>query len=134
MKNEKLYRIIDANLNRSREGLRVVEDIIRFYFDDKKITSVLKRIRHEITDSAKNSKPLLSCRDSDRDKGKHFVPELEGKNKDLKCIIASNFKRTEESLRVLEEISKIIMPKKSPAFKDLRFRVYAMEKKVYERF
>jgi thiamine-phosphate pyrophosphorylase len=134
MKDEKLHRIIDANLNRAREGLRVVEDIVRFYIGDKKTTSALKKIRHEITDAVKDNNVLLSGRDSDGDAGRHFVPELEGKNKNLKGIIISNFKRTEESLRVLEEISKIGMPKKSPLFKDLRFRVYTMEKKVYERF
>lgn len=134
MKTEKLYRIIDANLNRAREGFRVVEDIVRFYLDDKKITSSLKKIRHEITDAAESAKILLLGRDSDEDIGKGFMPSIEGKDKDLKGIVVSNFKRAEESLRVLEEISKIIIPKKSQIFKNMRFRAYTMEKKVYERF
>jgi thiamine-phosphate pyrophosphorylase len=134
VQNKKLYRIIDANLNRSREGLRVIEDIVRFYTDDKKITSLLKKTRHEITDTAENNRALLSWRDAYNDAGKGFVPSLEGKDKDITGIIVSNFKRVEESLRVLEEISKILMPRKTFIFKDLRFRVYTIEKKVFKKF
>ena len=32
--DERLYRVIDANLNRLKEGLRVVEDVRRYGFDD----------------------------------------------------------------------------------------------------
>ena len=31
---ERLYRVIDANLNRLKEGLRVVEDVRRYGFDN----------------------------------------------------------------------------------------------------
>ena len=34
--DERIYRVIDANLNRLKEGLRVVEDIKRYVFDDAK--------------------------------------------------------------------------------------------------
>ena len=45
---ERLYRVIDANLNRLKDGLRVVEDVRRYGFDDlalaKKIKNPAKRI------------------------------------------------------------------------------------------
>ena len=47
---DKLLRIIDANLNRAREGLRVCEDISRFALGDKTATRALKSIRHGATD------------------------------------------------------------------------------------
>lgn len=131
---DKIYRIIDANLNRSREGLRVIEDIVRFYLNDKNLTTRLKRIRHQITDTVKDTNLLLYSRNSRQDVGKEFNPLIEGVGKDIKGLITSNFRRVEESLRVLEDISKIIMPKKANIYKKLRFCVYALEKNIYERF
>ena len=52
MKDEKLYRVMDANLNRAKEGLRVCEDICRFVYDQRQWTSGLKTIRHQLTESA----------------------------------------------------------------------------------
>lgn len=132
MKN-KVYRVIDANLNRSREGLRVIEDIARFCLNDKKITGLLKKIRHEITRTVNNPDMLLSCRNSRGDVGKKFNPSLEGSKQGIKDIVISNFRRVEESLRVLEDISKIMLPQKTGIYKNLRFRVYSLEKKLYER-
>ena len=43
-----LYRIIDANFNRSKEGLRVCEDMARFVWDDKILSVALKNIRHDL--------------------------------------------------------------------------------------
>lgn len=125
----KFYRIIDANLNRSREGLRVIEDIVRFCIDDKRLTSTLKKIRHELSGTVRDTGLLLSSRNSKHDVGRGFNPLLEGTKKD---IVISNFRRVEESLRVLEEVSKILMPQKARIYKKLRFRVYNMEKRVYE--
>lgn len=45
----KLSRIVDANFNRAKEGLRVCEDICRYGFDLKKETRQLKDIRHALT-------------------------------------------------------------------------------------
>ena len=43
-----MFRIIDANLNRATEALRVLEEIARFKFDDKKMSEELKNLRHKI--------------------------------------------------------------------------------------
>ena len=43
-----LLRIIDAAANRAREGLRVVEDYVRFALDDRHLTEQLKRLRHNL--------------------------------------------------------------------------------------
>lgn len=130
MKNN-IYRIIDANLNRSREGLRVIEDIVRFCISDRVFTNRLKKIRHEITNTVKNTNLLLSGRKSDSDVGMEFNHYLEGNKKDIEGLITSNFRRVEESLRVLEDISKLVLPKKTGVYKKLRFRVYTLEKGIY---
>lgn len=130
MKNN-IYRIIDANLNRSREGLRVIEDIVRFCLSDRVFTSRLKKIRHEITNTVKNTDLLLFGRKSDSDVGMEFNRYLEGDKKDIEALLTSNFRRVEESLRVLEDISKLVSPKKPGVYKKLRFRVYTLEKGVH---
>ncbi len=43
-----LLRILDAAANRAREGLRVVEDYVRFALDDRHLTEQLKRLRHDL--------------------------------------------------------------------------------------
>lgn len=126
------YRIIDANMNRAREGFRVVEDIVRFCLNDRNLTKALKKARHDITDIVKDIDLLLSSRESNSDVGSKFNKILEGGKKDIKGLVISNFRRIEESLRVLEDVSKVFLPKKTNIFKRLRFHVYTLERKVYE--
>ena len=49
-----LHRVLDANANRAREGLRVMEDAARFILDDGPLASELKAIRHTITSHCTN--------------------------------------------------------------------------------
>jgi len=128
-----LYRIIDANLNRSREGIRVIEDIARFYMDNTALFKALKTLRHKISYAVTNISPLIANRNSRYDTGKEFLPSLEGGKKEIKTLILSNFRRAEESLRVLEEVYKIKKSSKAGVFKALRFKTYTLEKKVYEK-
>src|SRR5215212_4504815 len=46
--NPSVLRILDANLNRAREALRVMEDYARFALNDQAIAASLKEIRHEL--------------------------------------------------------------------------------------
>ena len=48
-RQEKILRVIDANFNRAREGLRVCEDVCRFFCDHKSLTVKYKLLRHELT-------------------------------------------------------------------------------------
>lgn len=137
MIENKLLRIIDANLNRVREGLRVCEDIARFSLENKSITKSLKIIRHGATDLILKSKKismarLLSGRDTSSDKTKFidFQPEAEIGISD---IFMSNIERVKESLRVLEECFKLIDEKISRGYRKLRFDIYNIEKNVVEK-
>src|SRR5882672_10878601 len=67
-----LLRILDANLNRAREALRVVEDLARFHRDDAAAAASLKDARHAIDRLARPlSSELLRARDSERDVGRN---------------------------------------------------------------
>ena len=128
-----IYRIIDANLNRAREGIRVTEEVARLYFDDAKLSAKFKRLRHELTRVAKKNfdqEKLLSFRDSEKDVGADSMGSLEKKRADLNSIIQANLRRSEEATRVLEEFGKLINPDSAKSFKKIRFRLYTLEQET----
>lgn len=131
MKQRSLYRLLDANFNRSREGLRVCEDIIRFYASDRLITLRLKRARHRITRCLGQMpipyKEFISFRDTQADVGRNDSA-LENNKKDIQGLFLANIERSKESLRVLEEVSRLIGASAFSEFKKIRFYVYAIEK------
>jgi len=120
-----LYRVIDANLNRLKEGVRVIEDIARYINNDKALASKLKEVRHQSRiDDLQN---LLSSRDSVNDVLRPTVTS-EMNRDSLESIIIANYKRAQESSRVLEEMYKIVDPTLSENFKSLRYALYQLEK------
>ena len=124
-KDPKLFRIIDANLNRLKEGVRVVEDIARYYDNNKKLSLELKNIRHLAKINLYNE--LLENRDSVNDVlKKSITSELQREN--LNSIITANYKRAQESARVLEEIFKLVDSTISQTFKNIRYNLYSKEK------
>ena len=54
--------------------------------------------------------------------------------KEITAVIIANFKRAQESLRVLEEYSKTFIPEASPVFKKQRYAAYNTEKEVYLKY
>ncbi len=120
-----LYRVIDANLNRLKEGVRVIEDIARYVHNNKGLASRLKEIRHQSRiDDLQN---LLNSRDSVNDVLRPTVSS-EMNRDSLESIIVANYKRAQESSRVLEELYKIVDPTLSENFKSLRYALYQLEK------
>lgn len=129
-----VYRIIDANLNRVKEGLRVCEEITRFILDNRKFTVLFKKIRHQIDGLARQICPvavLLGQRKSDGDVGRHNC-RGEFKRGNCKDIFWANIQRVKESLRVLEEFGKLADPAAARAFKQLRYKIYEIEKKSFK--
>lgn len=130
------HRILDANLNRSREGLRVCEEVARFYFDDARLTRELKNLRHDISQIflrfPGSPFSLLAARDTQGDVG--AVSSAREKNKkNIADLFLANIQRTKEALRVLEEVAHVLSPDISTKFKKLRFKAYAIEKQALPR-
>jgi thiamine-phosphate pyrophosphorylase len=136
MKRPEILRILDANFNRSREGLRVCEEITRFVMNDKKLTAEIKKLRHAVSAALKNlpcsSFELAACRNVRADVGKE-PSRLEKERKNAVGIFLANIQRTKESLRVLEETSKPLNPAIGDSIKKIRFHAYAVEKKVLKK-
>ena len=129
---KQIYRIIDVNLNRTREGLRVVEDICRFYLNDKKLSSEIKTLRHIISRSIDRGS-VVAFRNSEGDLGrkKHYDKVKDVKN--VKEVLIANLIRAEEGVRVLEEFSKLIDPDLTGLYKKTRFSLYDIEKKLLKK-
>ena len=133
LKLEKRFiRILDTNLNRCKEGLRVVEDTCRFVFCDETLYKKIRKVRHLSSKYlVEQYEQMLSARDSIKDSGRKAK---EQSRQNLKNIVIANFKRAQESLRVLEEYSKIIDFNIALKYKALRYEVYTIEKKMFLKY
>lgn len=122
-----IFRVIDANLNRLREGIRVIEDIERYIKNSFENSKKLKNLRHICR--IENYKIFLASRDIINDPLK-ITTKSEIKRENLESVILANFKRAQESSRVLEEILKIYLPVESEKFKQIRYELYNLEKEI----
>ena len=121
----KNLRLIDANLNRLAEGIRVVEDIYRYILDDKTTAKRLKALRHKARIDIYED--LINSRDIKNDVLKTSTNSEQNRS-NLQSILIANFKRAQESSRVLEEFCKLISIKDSENFKYIRYELYDIEK------
>jgi thiamine-phosphate pyrophosphorylase len=132
-----VLRIIDANINRSREGLRVAEEIARFILRSRTLTEDLKTVRHSISAIKKaliaEGLELIGSRDSENDPGRTLRIASEAQRKDCLDIFTANLERAKESLRVLEEFLKLTDAKRSAECLRLRFKVYEIEKRSFKK-
>ena len=132
---EKTLRIIDANLNRIGEGLRVLEDVSRLLLNSGDLSQQLKNLRHglviiELTLERK----LIQARDAAGDVGKDLEVPGETKHRDLSATVVANSRRVQESLRVMEEMGKLpgtVLD--SEKYKQARFSLYTIEKEMLGR-
>ncbi|MCK5241990.1 hypothetical protein KAR34_06035 [bacterium] len=144
---DRLNRILDANLNRAREGLRVVEELARLVLENAKLQKQSKVIRHGITQAEKmlcivgngrdclgngHDRSLLASRAAYRDPGAKTTVAGEKKRTKLQDVARANIRRAQEALRVLEEIAKLKNGPASRKFKHLRFKTYDLEYDVVQ--
>ena len=135
-------RMIDANLNRSSEGLRVLEDVARFLLNDAELCQRLRTLRHDLARETESlGVGLLSQRDAGHDVGHLSSREKETNMKTtslqgLLDLVTANAKRVEESLRVIEELAKlpeISSVLNSASFEQARFALYTLERDLISR-
>ena len=130
-------RIVDANLNRIGEGLRLLEDLARLLLNDATLTQQLKTMRHSlITSDWSFNQQLLQSRDSESDVGINIETPKQAKQRGLPIMVVANARRVQEALRTLEELAKIpdTTPKlDSEKFKQARFSLYTMERTLLSK-
>jgi len=127
-----VLRIIDANLNRLGEALRFLEEIARYVLNDEYLSAAIKALRHRAAVPDIELKAgLLTSRDAGSDVG---FDKTQPPVRDLAGAVAANARRSEESLRVLEELAKL--PGSSfdaLLFQEMRFQLYSLEKSLMSR-
>ena len=123
-------RIIDVNLNRLTEGLRVVEDVVRLGLEDRRLLSGIRKLRTQLgRDARALRREVIASRKSETDLGRGDRFDR-AKRKSLEDVLLANFKRAEESARVLEEVLKLSDKTLAARFKAARFRLYDLEKEA----
>lgn len=115
------FAIIDANINRVSEGLRVIEDYVRFVAQHQDLTHKLATFRHQLNQTEVHFEAHLMSRDTEKDQRAKATPT---KRVDIRTLLKANFKRVQEGLRVLEEYTGNIR------YTHLRYDAYMLEKDV----
>lgn len=127
------YRVLDASANRAREALRVVEDFARFVLEDRFLTEQLKTLRHGLVQTL-SQVPIserLAFRETQSDIGTGISTAGEFERESLHHVVAANFSRLQESLRSLEEFSKVAFPQVAAELEQWRYQAYTLQRGVY---
>ncbi len=128
--NVDLLRVLDAAANRCREGLRVLEDYVRFVLDDRHLTEQFKLLRHDLATALGHlpERLRLAARHTPGDVGTGLTTSGESRRDDPSSVLSANSARVTESLRSLEEFGKLFGAHAGSSFKQLRYRFYTLEK------
>jgi thiamine-phosphate pyrophosphorylase len=126
-----LLRMLDANANRSREALRVMEDYARFGLNHQGLSGELKELRHELAEILRGylGEAILH-RDVRGDVGVEIKTEAEGKREDVGDVVVAAGKRLGEALRVIEEVLKTADAAAARRVEKLRYAAYELEQKI----
>ena len=121
----RIYQIIDANLDRAREGLRVLEDWARFGLGENDYVKRIKNFRQILGKNHlaiyKNTRNYIE----DRSKGLTHIEQFNRKTSEQ--IISSNAARVQEALRVIEEFSRLHNHELSKIASEIRYEIYTIE-------
>jgi len=121
----RIHQIIDANLDRAREGLRVLEDWARFALGKKEYVERIKNFRQIL---GKNHLEVYKqSRNHFEDKCKGLAHQEQINRKTSKQIISSNSARVQEALRVIEEFSRLDNKGLSKVASEIRYEIYTLE-------
>jgi thiamine-phosphate pyrophosphorylase len=123
-------RILDANLNRATEGLRVVEDYCRFALDDPHLSRRCKEIRHDLVSALSSiaTPALAAARDAQHDVGAEIATPQEADRQSLAQVAAASWQRVQQALRVIDECIKLLAPAAATAIERLRYQSYTLAK------
>ena len=121
----RIFQIIDANLDRAREGLRVLEDWARFGLGKEDFVIRIKNFRQIL---GKNHLKIYKLsRNHMEDKCKGLSHYEQNHRETPHKIISSNSARVQEALRVIEEFSRNHNNKLSKIASDIRYEIYTLE-------
>lgn len=126
-------RIVDANLNRAREALRILDDYARFCLNDALVAQQAKAIRHALVEAAAllPLRELITARDTLGDVGTQITAGQEYSRNSPDSIALINSKRLQEALRSCEEYGKLLRVDFAQMVEQIRYQSYTLEKSLY---
>ncbi|MGK7942096.1 MAG: thiamine phosphate synthase [Crocosphaera sp.] len=127
-KNLAISRILDANLDRAREGLRVIEEWCRLGLENSQWAENCKKMRQEIAHW--HTLEFRQARDTTNDPGTHLSHPQEEIRETVEQLLQANLCRVQEALRVLEEYGKLYDTNMGNTFKKIRYQVYILESEL----
>lgn len=128
-----IYRTLDANANRAREAMRVMEDAARFCLNDTALARDLKNLRHDFAAAVKSLADLPAHRDTPGDVGTEMTTPAESSRATIADVAVAAGKRLTEALRGCEEFGKLLDADFAAAVKQLRYRAYTLEQRLVGR-
>ena len=130
-----VLRLIDANLNRAREGLRVLEDYVRFVRNDAGLGERLKSLRHRLAIATQTvAERAIADRDTPGDVGTTFRADATLPRERLADVVIAAGKRTGEALRSIEEYLKTIDATAAREVEATRYAFYDVEQSIARSF
>lgn len=116
--------IIDANIHRACEWLRVIEEYFRFVVNDEVLTYRIAWLRKKI------SHHTLPVSDRARMEARDIVSDVRANEviqprENIYDLLLANIKRSQEALRVLEEYTG------DDNFRVFRYELYELEKECF---
>lgn len=126
------YRIIDANFNRAREAVRVVEDYCRFALNSEALAQRAKQLRHNLCTAVGglDATRLIASRDTLNDVGVSAPVNNQMRRADLYDCFTAAAKRLPEALRTIAEVAQTLNPAVALKIEDLRYTAYTLEKDI----
>ncbi len=123
------YRILDANLDRAREGIRIIEEWCRFALDNPTLAQTCKAMRQTL--AKWHTAEIHSARNTPDDCGTDLTHPQEERRDSAQQVLQINLARTQEALRVLEEYGKLYHAEMGSACKQLRYQIYTLESHLF---
>ncbi len=125
-------RVLDANLNRARESLRVIDDYTRFVLNDATLTEKCKSLRHQLAEATQRLPHglLITSRDAASDVGTTIGTRSEYIRRTPHQVAEVNCKRLQESLRSAEEYGKLEGPEFARDIERIRYEAYILERAI----
>ncbi len=126
--NNRIAQLIDANLDRAREGLRVMEDWCRFGLKRNDFSIQIKDWRQQL--GGYHHKIYRKARLTSEDPAMGVSHHLQKNRSTPEAIFIANSSRVQEALRVIEEFTRITDPKLSEVATKIRYQTYEIEVEV----
>ena len=126
--DNRIAQLIDANLDRAREGLRVMEDWCRFGLKRSDFSIQIKDWRQQLGIHHHNMYRIARLTSNDPAMG--VSHPLQTVRATPEAVFIANSSRVQEALRVIEEFTRITDPNLCEIASKIRYETYEIEIKV----